>query len=261
VFGGGLGSAAKATGDRGMPTTSAAGADSPRQKAIWRWCVGAFLLAGAVCFAVPDIDLWVSRAVHAGPAGFIGHHHAWVTWLRNALIVFYFSCLAVSLAGWVWAFRAKRTVFGVDLRQWSFLVLCLSLGPGLVANLVFKDQWGRARPKNVIEFGGDKRFTAPLLRTDQCRRGCSFVSGEASSVFVPFYAAAAVVPQWAATLVIAGTIGGFITGGVRISQGAHFLSDIVFAGLFMALLVLLLSRLLRSRGPLRTDEPAVQPAA
>jgi lipid A 4'-phosphatase len=226
--------------------------DTPSHRRMpWRWCVGLLLLAGAVCFAVPAVDLWVSRALYSEPAGFVGQRHAWVTWLRNGLIVFYFGCLAASIAGWIAAFWTKRAWFGVDLRKWSFLVLCLSLGPGLVANLILKDQWGRARPKSVVEFGGEKQFTRALLPTNQCKRGCSFVSGEASSVFVPFYAAAAIVPQWAATLLVAGTVGGFVTGAVRMSQGAHFLSDIVFAGLFMALLVLALSRLLRPRAETR----------
>ena len=203
------------------------------------------MVAGTLCYALPSIDLWVSHVAYTQSEGFVGQRHQWVTWLRKALILFYFACLAVSLAGWAASFWNKRASFGIDLRKWSFLVLCMSLGPGLVANLVFKDEWGRARPKNVIEFGGDKQFTRALLPANQCTRSCSFVSGEASSVFVPFYAAAAIMPQWAAPLLIAGTAGGFLTGAVRISQGGHFVSDIVFAGLFMILLVLALARLMR----------------
>ena len=57
------------------------------------------------------------------------------------------------------------------------------------------------------------------------------VSGEAASMFVPFYAAAAVPPQWAATLLVLGTVAGFSAGFVRVIQGAHFLSDVVFCRL------------------------------
>ena len=64
-----------------------------------------------------------------------------------------------------------------------------------------------------------------------------------------FYAGAALVPQWSVALVVAGTLGGLATGLMRMSQGAHFLSDVVFAGVFMALTVLLVRRLmLRDRG-------------
>jgi lipid A 4'-phosphatase len=111
------------------------------------------------------------------------------------------------------------------------------MGPGLVANLLLKDHWGRARPRHVAEFGGPKTFTPPLIPANQCPRNCSFVSGEAASIFLPFYAVAFVVPQWAAALVAAGTLLGFASGAVRVSQGAHFLSDVIFAGVFMALTV------------------------
>jgi len=48
--------------------------------------------------------------------------------------------------------------------------------------------------------------------------------------------------------VIAGTVGGLATGLVRMAQGAHFLSDIVFAGVFMALTVLVVQRLMLEGG-------------
>jgi lipid A 4'-phosphatase len=58
-------------------------------------------------------------------------------------------------------------------------------------------------------------------------------------VFVPFYAASLILPQWSVALAAAGTVGGLMAGLVRISQGGHFLSDIIFAGVFMALTVLI----------------------
>ena len=51
---------------------------------------------------------------------------------------------------------------------------------------------GPARPKHIVAFGGSKLFTPALQPTDQCKRNCSFVSGEACSVFAPFYAVAAI---------------------------------------------------------------------
>ena len=104
-----------------------------------------------------------------------------------------------------------------------------------------------------LSFGGTKQFTPPLVMTKQCRRNCSFVSGEASSTYVTFYAAAALFPQWSVALVIAGTVGGLATGLIRMAQGAHFLSDIVFAGVFMALTVLALREIMLRR--LRRPHP------
>ena len=156
----------------------------------------------------------------------------------------YFGTIALCLAGLALTGVAGRNGCSLGSRQWLFLAACLAAGPGLVANLVFKNQWGRARPAQIVELGGTKAFTPPLVIADQCRRNCSFVSGEAASTYVTFYAAAALVPQWSAALVIAGTVGGLATGLIRMSQGAHFLSDVVFAGVFMALTVLMLRRLI-----------------
>jgi lipid A 4'-phosphatase len=229
--------------------------------ALWGWCLGGCLLAGALFLAFPEIDLWISRAAYSASTGFIGHRYAWIKWLRTAFIVFYWVCIVISVAGLVAALRGRRTPLGTDPRKWLFLVLCLSIGPGLLANLVLKDQWGRARPKHVVEFGGTKRFTPAPMPADQCRRGCSFVSGEAATAFVPFYAAAAIVPQWGATLVVAGTISGLVAGFLRIALGAHFLSDVVFAGLFMALTVLALRRLIRAPGRSHTPGSVGEPVA
>jgi lipid A 4'-phosphatase len=109
----------------------------------------------------------------------------------------------------------------------------------------------------VAEFGGEKLFTPALVPSRECQRACSFVSGEAASTFVAFYAAALVIPRWSLLLVAAGTVGGLATGLIRVSQGAHFLSDVIFAGVFMAATVLIVHRLMFGPGldllrPLRT---------
>lgn len=210
----------------------------------WGLPVAAGAIAGAVFLAVPEIDLAAARAFHAPDTGFVGRRLGWVEALRQAFVVIYFGAIALCLAGLALTWRARRQWLRFGSRQWLFVAACLAAGPGLVANLVFKNQWGRARPAQIVEFGGAKAFTPPLLIADQCRRNCSFVSGEAASTYVTFYAGAALVPQWSAALVIAGTLGGLAAGLVRMSQGAHFLSDVVFAGVFMALTVLTMRRLI-----------------
>jgi lipid A 4'-phosphatase len=220
---------------------------------IWLAAAGLGIAAGAVFLAVPEIDLAVARAFHAPETGFIGRRLGWVEALRQAFVVLYFGTIALCLAGLLLTWRARPQWLRLGRTHWLFLAACLAAGPGLVANLVFKDQWGRARPRQIVEFGGSKTFTPPLLIARQCKRNCSFVSGEASSSYVTFYAAAAVLPQWSAALVIAGTAAGLATGLVRMAQGAHFLSDVVFAGIFMALTVLLLQRLMLRTAKGRVD--------
>ena len=59
----------------------------------------------------------------------------------------------------------KRKNSKLDIRK-KFILLGFILGPiigcGIIANWYFKDQWGRARPVQVTEFNGDKKFTPHL---------------------------------------------------------------------------------------------------
>lgn len=233
-----------------MSETRSQAAAQPLPAPTVGWVPLAILAAvaalGAIVFlGKPDLDLIVGRMFYAGEGRFVAGAYWWVAWLRNAFIVFFWGCVALALAG---LFLTRRggagTWLGWSFPHWLFLAICLGAGPGLVANLILKDQWGRARPKAVAEFGGAKAFTPPIIPARQCPRNCSFVSGEASSMYVPFYAAAVLMPQSAVGLVAAGTVLGLAAGAVRMSQGAHFLSDVIFAGVFMALTVLVTRRLM-----------------
>jgi lipid A 4'-phosphatase len=224
------------------------GGNGWRWKVAWGLPLAVGIPAAAVFLAAPEIDLGAARAFHLPESGFVGLRLGWVEAVRQAFAALYFGTIALCLVGLGLTWRARIKWLRLGRSEWLFLAACLAAGPGLVANLAFKDQWGRARPKQIVEFGGTKAFTPPLLMANQCRRNCSFVSGEASSTYVVFYAAAVVVPQWSVALAAAGTVGGLATGLVRMSQGAHFLSDVVFAGVFMALTVLALrSLMLRDR--------------
>ena len=202
---------------------------------FWVGSLVAFAVASAVFLTFPGIDLWVSRVLYWDVIGTLKARGPWLSAVRGVFIGLFWISVCVTLVGLV-VTRARRSDWlGFDFRRWLFLAICLGVGPGLVANTILKDHWGRARPKLVAEFGGNKSFTPPLVPSNQCERNCSFVGGEAAAVFVPFYAAALLVPQSAVALLAVGTLAGLAVGVVRIAQGAHFLSDIVFAGVFMAL--------------------------
>ena len=197
-------------------------------------------LTVAIMFLVfPGIDLQVSRPFYVGDRVFSGQSIAWVKIVRTAFAASFCCFIVATILGVIFTGRRGHTWLRLPFAHWVYLAICLAAGPGLVANLGFKDHWGRARPKDVIEFGGKKMFTPPLTRTDQCDNNCSFVSGEAASVFVPFYAMALLLPQLGPVLLAAGTICGLAAGLIRIAQGAHFLSDVIFASIFMLMTVVL----------------------
>jgi len=133
-----------------------------------------------------------------------------------------------------WTFRRRHEFFVQRRRIAVYLLLVMLVGPGLLVNTVFKDHWGRARPSQVTEFGGGKQFTRAAIPADQCPKNCSFPSGHASVGFY-FLALAFVLPRRRALWLTIGTGLGLGIGLVRIIQGGHFLSDVLFAGIVVYL--------------------------
>ncbi len=194
------------------------------------------LVAAFLFSAFPSIDLAVSRLFFLDDGTFLFATPGFGATVRLLLRVV-FGLVAVGAAvSFVALSFFNRKLMGVGLAVAAYMALCAAVGPGLVANLVFKDHWGRARPVHVTEFGGTKTFTPPMVRTDQCDRNCSFVSGEASNIFVLGFALALLVePRRRRAFMLGAIAAGSFAGLIRIGGGGHFLSDVVFAGVFMAL--------------------------
>jgi lipid A 4'-phosphatase len=134
------------------------------------------------------------------------------------------------------------------------MISTLALGPGLMVNVVLKDNWGRPRPFFLTEFGG----TAPLLPwwdpRGQCEKNCSFVAGEPSGGFWTMSAAAVAPPHWRAAAYGAAITFGAAVGVLRMSAGGHFFTDVVFAGIVVFLVIWLTHGLLyRWRATRLTD--------
>jgi lipid A 4'-phosphatase len=204
----------------------------------------ATLLASALFLLWPGLDLRVASLFYRGHGEFALNGN------RVAAAIHEGVPAMMQLAGaaivLLLAYDLHRRQPAADaVRQAVFLVACFIIGPGLVANTLLKDNWGRPRPLQIVAFGGPDRFAPPLVIGDQCPNNCSFVAGDAAAIFT-FLAFALLLPAgWPRrTGVIVVAVLGVVMGIIRMGQGEHFLSDVIFAGLFMALVVLLLRRLL-----------------
>ena len=102
--------------------------------------------------------------------------------------------------------------------------------------MYFKDTWGRARPINIQEFGGDKIYTQPFIKSDQCEKNCSWISGESSADF-SFITGIIIIKN--SIFFFINIILGLIVSFCRIAMGGHFLSDNIFAMIFMFYLAIL----------------------
>jgi lipid A 4'-phosphatase len=183
----------------------------------------------------PELDLTVSRFLYLPDRHFIGNSSPAFSAARTFFNILFYGVCTLTVIGCVMTHSTGRPWLKISSDKWIYLAVCILTGPLIITNLGFKDHWGRARPHSVVEFGGDKSFSPPLIETQQCDKNCSFVSGEASSIYIICFAAAFLFPSFAGIWVVTGVILGSAAGFVRMAQGAHFLSDVIFAGVLMAL--------------------------
>ena len=201
--------------------------------------VVASIAFGFLFWTNPWIDLVLERALYEPKNGFVFNSISEISVLRKFVMSAYgiwYGIVGLFIGGFI---IKKISVLpsgkGWNFHQWLYLGLTSLIGPLLVSNIILKNNWGRARPMQVEEFGGKMDYSLPLQLSDQCQTNCSFVAGEPSSMFMIFISLAFIVSSrryWFAGLAL---VLGSLSGLMRMGQGGHFFSDVVFAGLFMAL--------------------------
>jgi lipid A 4'-phosphatase len=198
-----------------------------------------------IAFAVyPELDLSLSGVFYdAGshrwrvldsPTGRLRHVASWLIALVAAPA---FIALLVKLI------RPRRPMW-LPGRAMVLMITTLVLGPGLLVNVILKDNSGRPRPLYVTEFGGQEHFRPWWDMRGDCEKNCSFVAGEPSGAFWTMAGAAVVPPQWRAAAYGATLVFGSAVGVLRMSAGGHFFTDVVFGGIVVVLLIWLVHGLL-----------------
>lgn len=213
------------------------------------------LIGLALLFALlPNLDLAASTFAHVlGGGAFAPNDGTW--WLlyagmKPAFFAFFVAILLLGVASWWW----KRPVLGITPRRAVFILVSLILIQGLVIDIYLKGVFGRARPREIEAFGGAFAFTPFYLVSDACSKNCSFVSGHAGMAYSTFVLC--FLPEskrWRARLFTAALAFGLITGWMRVMQGAHFLSDVLFSGLVVFGLTWLMALVFLRPWPHRLD--------
>jgi lipid A 4'-phosphatase len=103
------------------------------------------------------------------------------------------------------------------------------LGIGLLVHTVLKDGMGRPRPRDVQAFAGPTAFVPVFVPSQFCQTNCSFVSGHAAVGFALMSLGMFGIRRKRQFWLFTGLFVGGLIGLARISQGGHFLSDIVFS--------------------------------
>lgn len=191
-----------------------------------------FLVSSILLREFPAIDLGISGIFFN--AGFHLKDQWWYRVARDCLVHFIWLSMASIVAIGVFNRLAKRNLCGIDSKKVCYLFLVLILGAGLIVNVMFKDHFGRARPRDIEEFGGSKRFTPAFVVSNECNTNCSFSSGEGAAGF--FSLALALALSRKRAIFLAGMAIGSLVSLSRIAAGAHFFSDTVVS--FFVMLIL-----------------------
>lgn len=226
---------------------------------FWLWALAAGLFS-----AFPAIDLQVARWFFTADGGWVGARQPFPairTLVPLAVILPVAAVLLLPAArALLCQHRWAKRLPALPPRMILFVLLSFALAPGLVVNILLKDHWGRARPAQITEFGGSRQFTPPLQPAFQCQRNCAFVSGDASAGFALLSIAFVARPGWRRRLSLAALAAGSLFGLIRILQGGHFLSDIVFSGLITTGVIWLLQRMILPPDPRGADTGPLSPS-
>ena len=196
-----------------------------RSSSVYLLMLAASLAAALVPALFPQLDIAVAAFFLQPNPPINPSTWLWVELINEHTPTVFRVLVLLCIPAWI----------GVSLipkfRRWAlpiaFVGLSVALGPGLMT-WELKEHVQRSRPFYVKEFGGVRQFTPALIRTNQCDDNCSFVSGHAACGFV--FATLMLLDRrrrwwWVA----AGLAAGAVISFARVSVGAHWLSDVLWA--------------------------------
>lgn len=204
--------------------------------------IWASLFASLAIFAkVPNLDLWFSQRYYTGQLGFFHadnpvvlalYHHTPIVG-RGLLVL----ALLVAIGAPRWSRLAhamgRERIAGLMAGLWrrtAILALGMAvISSGLVVELGLKNNVGRPRPAQTIEFGGAQAFHPVFTAGHNPDRHRSFISGHAGAGFSLMCVGWWAAPVWRRRWFLIGLATGSIVGLGRIMQGGHYLSDVVFS--------------------------------
>ena len=190
----------------------------------------------ALIFSNSTIDLWAAKLFYhpeaASDPWYEEHFWLWkffyfaAPWLSGLLLIVSLGVLVA--AQYKDSLKAYR-------KYSAFVFIVVVLGSGFFINTVFKPYWGRPRPREVIELGGNSNFQT-FYQPNIAGPGKSFPCGHCSVGFS--YGLLAWIlrrrtPRLSKTIFLGSLALGLVMGIGRMAAGGHFLSDVAFAGLII----------------------------
>lgn len=203
------------------------------------------LLLGFSFYYFP-IDIELSSLFFKKGHGFIYKKYLPLVILHN-FVYFLMTLLCFFLGLVILArFYVLRSFDYKLYRKPLYILIACLIGPGIVVNSLIKEYSHRPRPIQTSIFDGDQSYAPAFNFQGTCPGNCSFVSGHASVgfVFFAFSFISRTIKKRLFFLYFASFLGMFFGLG-RIIQGAHYLSDIVFSGVFVYITCYVLAKIIK----------------
>ncbi|KRI00555.1 phosphatase PAP2 family protein [Curvibacter sp. PAE-UM] len=196
-----------------------------RNRTVFLLVLGASLAVALLPVIWPQLDIAVAAyflqaAPPINPAKWL-----WVELVNEYVPDIFRSLALLSIAGWIVISLLRRSRrAGIAL---AFVGIALTLGPGF-STWAVKEHTLRARPFDVVQFGGDRQFTPALTQAQQCSDNCAFTSGHVACGFF-FVSLMLLDPRRRWRWIAGGLVAGALVSVARMSVGAHWLSDALWA--------------------------------
>jgi len=197
-------------------------------KSIPFYMYAAFVITSLLFVLYPQIDIMFSGLFFDND--FYASQSAWVDLFYYSVQPLIFLFIISGIILWLYNRFKKRDLFHFHGRHLLYTILVLAIGSGLIVNAMLKDHWGRARPNQIIEFGGNKTFSPAFYLSDQ--DGYSFSCGHGSAAFSLIAVALLMRKRknfWMGLVITYGVL----VSLARIAAGGHFLSDTVVSFFIM----------------------------
>ena len=188
-----------------------------------------FLVSSLLFLCLPQIDIWTSQLFYQEGAYFPANDlcivkliYEGTPWLGR--LMFLGAICVVLIAVCSPSIMSRR-----HWRRAAALIAVILLGVGLLVHTILKDGMGRPRPRDLQIFAGVTTYVPVFTPSQYCASNCSFVSGHAAVGVSLMSFGMLAVRRRRQFWLLTGLISGCVIGVVRIAQGGHFLSDIVYS--------------------------------
>jgi lipid A 4'-phosphatase len=184
----------------------------------------------------PNFDIDFSKLFYDSKDGFIYRDNNIVQLLFEIIPILTKLLFIVTLLYLSYLIVKYKTFNRLIISGGFYIILSTAIGPGLLVNHIFKENFGRARPIQIKNFNGSKNFTRAFSISNECVHNCSFSSGHAAMGY-NLTSLAYIVPFiYFSRIYNIALIFGSLIGLSRVLMGGHFLSD-VLASCFFVLII------------------------